>query len=613
MSSTSANQENQQSINDPNYDAKEVQNALGYEITQRASSKQQIGHQKEVLEKVENQKSDSREIEVDISAKYQKLEDQYGNLQSLFIQFQNETSKLLQDQDDNINKQQLLNIIKKINESQQQINNQTQITRQDKDYFYGQSKNTNTYDVLISINSMYDLSNRQCTIKYFEKENKTKEKIDSQKKCSIIGFQGVKNRGKTFLLNQLSNEKFPSAFYESTLGISAKVDIKDSSTKIYLDSEGVQKPAKFNWNEAYKSKSKNTQKNEDETKFLNQMQEQVIQSFFDIKATEQLQQEFLLQSCEIVIIVVGMLSIEDQKLISSIIDRQLSCQIIVVHNYKEIKELKHIENHVENSLMYQFPLAIHRPDLKLKSDKEHNKTVYIDRRYKNVVHVIFANNKSEAGDFYNQFSLEYIRQKIQLHSRNKSFCISEKFVKFLNDYLPNYIEFVNQPKTFNKNLVKKEANNDEFVISLTENLQISRIKDITLDVFGRIINAINYTVVEYDKNNQRYKRVDIELPGNIKFENDNCLVQTDEKGRTQLVIKAVKKLDQNIQGGIILEDKRLYGEFILKIVIGKPEEQLTQVGKIVNNNNGVHSILFLNESSEQDCLGDDDDDDDNNV
>ncbi|EAS04994.1 hypothetical protein TTHERM_00836660 (macronuclear) [Tetrahymena thermophila SB210] len=610
MSNPQINQVNQQSINDPNLDVKEIQKALGDEVNERKPNQQQINDQIPVLEKVETQKDDSNDIEVDIQAKYQKLEDQYGNLQSLFVQFQNETSKLLQDQSDNINKQQLQSIIQKINESQKQLNNQNQVSRQDKDYFYGQSKNTNSYDVLISINSMYDLSNKQCKIEYFEKPNKTKEIIDSQQKCSIIGFQGVKNRGKTFLLNQLSDEKFPSAFYESTLGISAKVDIKDSSTKIYLDSEGVQKPAKFNWNDAYKSKNKNSRNEEDEAKFLSQMQEQVIQSFFDIKATEQLQQEFLLQSCEIVIIVVGMLSIEDQKLISSIIDRKLSCQIIVVHNYKEIKEIKHVQDHIEHSLMYQFPLAIHSPDLKLKTNKEHNKIAYIDRRYKNVVHIIFANNKSEAGDYFNQFSLEYIRQKIQLHSRNKSFCISERFTKFLNDYLPNYIEFVDQPKTFDKTLVKKEANNNEFIISLSENLKINRIKDITLDVFGRIINAINYTVVEFDKNNQKYKRIDIELPGNTYFENDNCLVQTDDKGRTQLVIKALKKLDQTVQGTIILEDKRLYGEFILKVIIGKPEEKLTQVGKIINNNNGVHSILFLNESSEQDCLGDDDD---NNV
>lgn len=33
-----------------------------------------------------------------------------------------------------------------------------------------------------------------------------------------------------------------------------------------MDSEGVQKPAKFNWNEAYKLKS--TKKGDDEIKFL---------------------------------------------------------------------------------------------------------------------------------------------------------------------------------------------------------------------------------------------------------------------------------------------------------------------------------------------------------
>lgn len=99
---------------------------------------------------------------------------------------------------------------------------------------------------------MYDLYKKECKIQYFEKENKKREQIDSLNKCAVIGFQGVKNRGKTFLLNLLNEEKFPSAFYESTLGISAKVDIKPNSNKIYLDSEGVQKPAKFNWNEAYK-------------------------------------------------------------------------------------------------------------------------------------------------------------------------------------------------------------------------------------------------------------------------------------------------------------------------------------------------------------------------
>lgn len=58
----------------------------------------------------------------------------------------------------------------------------------------------------------------------------------------------MKNKGKTFLLNELNDENFPSGFHFNTKGISVKIDNTDiNNIKVYLDSEGINKPARYDW------------------------------------------------------------------------------------------------------------------------------------------------------------------------------------------------------------------------------------------------------------------------------------------------------------------------------------------------------------------------------
>ncbi|EAS04993.1 hypothetical protein TTHERM_00836650 (macronuclear) [Tetrahymena thermophila SB210] len=455
------------------------------------------------------------------------------------------------------------------------------------------------YDITVDIKSLVNIQKEPIRVIYSQERGITKQCLEEMEHCSFVAILGLKNKGKTFLLNELNNENFPSGYHYSTSGISVKIDNSDrNNIKVYLDSEGINKPARYNWSNDsdFQDYIKLKQENDDascnyaESQFKRNFQTKVTEKFQDIKSTEQIQMQFLLEHSETIIIVVGIISLEEQKIIS-VISEMFDKDIIVVHNLKEYSRCEHVKNEIENNLYDLFPLERRGIQLFNKAGEE-NEFVYQDQRNERVFHCVLAKKDTPAGEFYNKFSYDYIKQKIQLNENKKSMNIAQDFSNFLNKCLRDFLDigYSSQEK---KNLkvplsdvllsIEEKETCDE--ITLLPEYEIQGTKDILLDVFGRFRNMINYSI-----HLQGYKKIlEIELPGDTKLTKAS-LIKEDEY--QVMVIQANKQIVYQDQQGIqeIFNNRNL-GQVYHKIKVGKTTENL-KITKKFTEKRGIYTCEF---------------------
>ena len=175
-------------------------------------------------------------------------------------------------------------------------------TNDDNEKYIGQ-KLENFYDVIISIRSIRDLSNKDegWPIKWNKNITSTKEFLNSDKKLLKIGVLGNGNIGKSFLLSRLFNDDIPSGYSVITEGLSLKINQQQSYA--LLDSAGLQTPLLLK-----DSKNGNNNPDNEENDYGN--------LYRDKTQTENFIQNLILSLSDMLIIVVGKLTFNEQRLIN---------------------------------------------------------------------------------------------------------------------------------------------------------------------------------------------------------------------------------------------------------------------------------------------------------
>ena len=204
------------------------------------------------------------------------------------------------------------------------------------------------YDLIVYCNSFKRLFDKNgWYYKYsqtYENLMKKLEEIKNDSFCSI-GILGESNVGKTFILNQISEENLPSGISKKTYGLSVKYFFrKNTQNKIshyYLyDTEGSSEPLI----EENKKDIKN------ETKLIEKVEEYAD----DMKTSEYLLSKFIQYNSNIIIIVVGQLTLSAQELIYNIkyeIKKgKVYDKILIIHNLQNLYTLEDINNYIDNTL-----------------------------------------------------------------------------------------------------------------------------------------------------------------------------------------------------------------------------------------------------------------------
>ena len=313
------------------------------------------------------------------------------------------------------------------------------------------------HDVIIDINSIKDI-NKGWVIKKSQRIIDNYKEIKSSKIIKI-GVIGNSNKGKSFILSKISKIELPSGTSIRTEGLSIKYPEIGNLYKYrkiaLLDSAGLETPvlkedeeefgckdsnqkeeyntidkeeledtqnesmddySSYNVNkvEDKKNKDANEKKKENEKNkkeiFKEKSREKII--------TELFLQNYIIFNSDILIVVVGILSLSEQKLLfrirTEIKRNKINRPLYIIHNLKTYSSIKQVQDYINNVLLRSATFDLEEQEkISTKTEVKDGINFYEKKSQPPIFHLIFANEGSEAGKYYNKYTLDYIEHTYQ--------------------------------------------------------------------------------------------------------------------------------------------------------------------------------------------------------
>ena len=374
--------------------------------------------------------------------------------------------------------------VEKIKELEEMVKEYKKLQEENK-FSNNNEKPEDFYDIIININSIRNVKNEGWDVKFIEK-GKDKYNKHKEQELITIGVLGNNNKGKSFLLSKISKIDLPIGTSIQTEGLSVKYpELKGHKGRyiILLDSAGLETPVlkKNNINKEEKeekeenkekenNEDKGDKKNKIEKSKINEIDEKENEQNKEFKEnardkimTELFLEDFIIEACDILLIVVGKLTYSEQILINKIkVESKIQnkTRIFIIHNLQELRTIKQVENYIQNSLLKCSTFNLKkRTRITAKKDPEEKKENnnndeeekgeieeenidenkkgfkdvhfteilhYGDKKKLEIYHLIIANQDSEAGKEYNQYAYDFIESVYNLISEKKKFDVFER-------------------------------------------------------------------------------------------------------------------------------------------------------------------------------------------
>ena len=316
------------------------------------------------------------------------------------------------------------------------------------------------YDVIIDIKSIKDIK-KGWEIKMNERGKKKYYEYKGMK-IIRIGVIGNSNKGKSFLLSKISKIKLPTGTSIRTEGLSIKYPELEGYTDrkiVLLDSAGLETPVlKDNEYEIIKNENDNSN---DYSIIDNGNQSQNLKKdlkeYFKEKSREKLITELFLQNyiihnSEILILVVGIFTYSEQKLLNRIkteIERaKIDKPLYIIHNLITYTSISQVNEYINEFLLKSVTFDLEEGhNISTRSINQNGIYFYEKKSNPKIFHLIFANEESEAGKYYNQFTLNFLENSYQNVTDLKTFdvikTVKERFLEISKDIIdePKNIEF----------------------------------------------------------------------------------------------------------------------------------------------------------------------------
>ena len=329
------------------------------------------------------------------------------------------------------------------------------------------------YDLVIDIDAMKSLLGKGWEEEMTEKGKKNYEE-KKDKSSVVVSVIGNQNKGKSFMLGQISGEPIPKGYSCKTKGLSVKYPTIEKQNIILLDTAGFETPLVEN--DVYKL-SKDKSKLE-EKEYL----DQVTEFAKDRQMTEYFLQRFVLTQANILLVLVGQLTYTDQKFLNRIKKECGDKRIFIIHNLKNLEQKEQVEDYIKDTLKLSLTFKLKDNNMIIfeeitKEEKEKHNYIYYTEEFNNddddnnhpqqdIVHLIMAKDDSEAGNYYNKTTIDYIKNQIVTFVGIKKFPIEEKIKEFLfkvsKDIMEDPIDDIDRIKTEDKFIKLSSEDGKEF-------------------------------------------------------------------------------------------------------------------------------------------------------
>ena len=280
------------------------------------------------------------------------------------------------------------------------------------------------YDIIIDINSMKPLLDMGWEI---FKTQRYEEKKDIA--SVLISVFGNHNTGKSFILSKISGINLPYGYSISTKGLSTKY--LDNQNIVLLDSFGLNQS--LVQNEVYKlSKSKDELS---EKEYIDEVTDFANDRFI----TEHFILNFILFYSNIPILVLEELSFPEQQLYDKATKLLYGNQLFIIHNLKNCRTIEQVKDYITDNLKNSIIFNVNQNNMigfEGEILNNANNIYYleeINNEYsnKNIIHLIMAKDNTEAGNYYNQSTIHFLRQRINTCYNIQKFPIEEKIKEYI--------------------------------------------------------------------------------------------------------------------------------------------------------------------------------------
>jgi len=263
------------------------------------------------------------------------------------------------------------------------------------------------------------------------------------------------------------------------------------------------------------NKKKKNEESEDEknNEFERYSRDKLITEFF--------LQKFILWKSDIVILVIGNISLTEQKLLYTVKQEVKNLyknkQIFVIHNLKEYTKEEQVNYYIENTLKKLYKIEIiERDQLNiLENSNFNNKNFFIKffiEKNENVSHFIFVNKFSEKASYYNNPTIRHIQKEIEVIKRRNNFSIIDD----CKEFLIKIAEEIMEESIKKENLITEEGEKyDKIILKNTNeiNLKSYAVNEVGF-TFRNDSDEPKYSCYVDIQENKLY--VHIELPGGGK-------------------------------------------------------------------------------------------------
>ena len=307
--------------------------------------------------------------------------------------------------------------------------------------------------------------------------NRGLENYQKYKKMKVIkiGIIGNSNKGKSFILSKLSKIKLPSGADIRTEGLSIKYpEIEEYKNRkiVLLDSAGLETPVLTEEIKEYikdniqenknpvdnsKDKSNNSEDlnnnandnncNKDDPSIIDNNKKIDLndncEKAFKEKSKEKIMTELFLQNyimhnSDILILVVGILTYSEQKLINRIKKKKKNQNIekplFIIHNLVLYDTVDKVEKHIENVLLKCATFKLEKAEKFNTGLETENGVHYYEKGSKPIIyHLIMANDISDAGEYYNPFTIKFIENSLIHKFFRRIICVPVSLAAVLYD------------------------------------------------------------------------------------------------------------------------------------------------------------------------------------
>ena len=548
----------------------EIKNRINEQEKEIETYKNENNQLKEKLKLNEKENCELKNLNDELK---KKIEEQNNNFSGILREFEkNSKSKelLIQTKNELKNKENENEKLKKTYEDL--LNNMS--TKKE----YLENELQNFYDVVIEIDSINKLKKSGWKINYNDARKEVYNKIIEQETIKI-GVLGLNNVGKSFILSLISGIKnIPTGWSIETKGISIKYtegEKTGDNNICLLDSAGFETPLLLEDIEEENNEKKKNNKNEEIQDEINKnisIIERLSEISRDKSQTERFIEELIISLSDMLILVVGKLTRREQNLISRIKtiykDKEKDSinfkSIIIIHNLAQYCTILEVNNHIKQVLEKSATFKLRHTRVS-GIDKYSDREFYFEEDLTD--HYFMARQGSEAGNYYNDLTIELIKRKYNECKSRKKLDIPKEiidlFSKMSKDIIEDDINMNNIEISEDRKIIalkNKESNNNK----IKNNKDKIKCQTIYIDEMGNY-NSISskyipkYSYYAYKEKDNYVLLINIEIPGQI--ENLTASFFKYAKKKT-ILIKGSKKRDQLNYSSepILIKDNRSYDE-----------------------------------------------------